>query len=105
VSLYTLSQSDAICWFKKFVAVSSREDNFVPYESSRIEEGNLRDITRQICLNMKLRIKRLERVEVWFDVEHNVGTLDKITGRRAHIEFLENRVFLDCFFSVYAPLL
>jgi pimeloyl-ACP methyl ester carboxylesterase len=105
ISMYTLSQCDAISWFKKFVAVSSREDDFVPYQSSRIEEGNLRDITRQICLNLKLRIRRLERVEVWFDVDHNVGTLDKITGRRAHIEFLENRVFLDCFFSIYAPLL
>lgn len=54
---------------------------------------------------MKQRIRRLERVEVWFDVEHNVGTLDKITGRRPHIEFLENRLFLDLFFSIYAPLL
>lgn len=88
ITMYTLSQCDALSWFKKFVAVSSREDNFVPYESSRIEEGNLKDITRQICLNLKERIKRLERVEVWFDVDHNVGTLDKITGRRAHIEFL-----------------
>lgn len=88
ITLYTLSQCEAISWFKKFIAVSSRQDNFVPYLSSRIEEGDLKDITRQICINLKERIRRLERVEVWFDVQHNVGTLDKITGRRAHIEFL-----------------
>ena len=62
ITLYSLSRCPAISWFKKFVAVSSREDNFVPYESSRIEEGQLRDITRQICLNLKERIRRLERV-------------------------------------------
>lgn len=41
-----------------------------------------------MCENIKKRIKKLERVEVWFDVDEEVGTLDKILGRKAHIEFL-----------------
>jgi len=44
-------------------------------------------------------------VDVWFDASHMPGTLDKMIGRRSHIEFLENRLFLDVFFAVYAPLL
>lgn len=50
-------------------------------------------------------IKRLERVDVWFDVDHIAGVMDKAIGRKSHIEFLENGMFLDCFFSQYGPLL
>lgn len=31
------------------------------------------------------RLKKIERVEVWFDVDHDIKTFDKILGRRAHI--------------------
>lgn len=48
------------------------------------------------------RVKKIERVEVWFDVDHDIKTFDKMLGRRAHIEFLENRIFLDLFFRFYA---
>lgn len=42
-------------------------------------------MTRSICLNLKKKIKRLERVDVWFDANHIAGTFDKIIGRRSHI--------------------
>ena len=35
--------------------------------------------------NILKRLKKIERVEVWFDVEHDINTFDKILGRRAHI--------------------
>ena len=53
--------------------------------------------------NIRKRVKKLERMEVWFDVEHDIKTIDKMLGRRAHIEFLENRIFLDLFFKLYGP--
>lgn len=65
--------------------MSSRDDCFVPYESSRLEESKLGDLTRQMCVNLKQKIKRLERVDVWFDANHLPGTLDKMIGRRSHI--------------------
>jgi hypothetical protein len=43
----------------------------------------------------------LERVEVIFNTEHG-GTLDRLTGRRGHIEFLDNDNFLEMFFTLYA---
>ena len=59
VALSKLSECDSISWFKRFVAVSSRDDGFVPYESSRLEESKLGDLTRQMCVNLKQKIKRL----------------------------------------------
>jgi len=37
-----------------------------------------------------------------FSTEH-AGTIDKLTGRRGHIEFLDNDYFLELFFKLYAP--
>lgn len=67
------------------MAVSSKEDGFVPYESSRLDEKSMGEMTKSICLNLKKKIKRLERVDVWFDINHISGTFDKMTGRRSHI--------------------
>lgn len=62
-------------------------------------------MAKSICLNLKKKIRRLERVDVWFDANHISGAFDRMTGRRSHIEFLENRLFLDSFFAAYGPLL
>lgn len=57
----------------------------MPYHSSRISEdikdAGLAAMARKILS----RVKRVERVEVWFDVDHDIKTFDKILGRRAHI--------------------
>ena len=105
MTMLKLSQCESIKWFKRFVAVSSKEDSFVPYQSSRLEENSLGTMTKSICQNFKKKIKRLERVDVWFDANHCTGPIDKIIGRKSHIQFLENRMFLDCFFAAYANLL
>lgn len=42
-------------------------------------------MAREICLNFKKKIKKLERVDVWFDIGHCSGTFDKIIGRKSHI--------------------
>lgn len=71
------------------VVVSSKEDSFVPYYSSRIDAcpskfTNDERITK-MSENILKKVKKLERIEVWFDVEHDINTFDKILGRRAHI--------------------
>ena len=38
---------------------------------------------------------------MWFDIDDQSGTLDKLTGRKSHIEFLDNDKFLNRFFQVY----
>lgn len=82
--------------------MSSKEDSFVPHYSSRVDPNIEDSWLREMAENILKRAKKVERMEVWFDVEHNIGTFDKILGRRAHIEFLENRIFLDMFFRLYS---
>ena len=48
--------------------VSSKEDNFVPYYSSRIDVKVNHEELQEMADNIKKRVKRLERMEVWFDV-------------------------------------
>lgn len=74
----------------------------MPYSSSRVDGVECSSITKLMCENIKKRVKKLERVEVWFEQDEKTGTIDKILGRKAHIEFLENKVFLNCLFRLYA---
>lgn len=55
--------------------------------------------------NIRKYARNIERVEVWFDNEGKKGTLDKLTGRQSHIEFLDNCRFLKWFFQIYGPSL
>jgi hypothetical protein len=48
------------------------------------------------------QIRQVDRVELVFDVGKS-GALDKLTGRKGHIEFLDNDYFLDIFFKLYGP--
>ena len=48
-------------------------------ESSKDSETG--ELLVNICQNAKL----IEKVDVWFDIEGQTGTLDKWTGRKSHI--------------------
>lgn len=43
--------------------------------------------------NIMSRVKSYDRIEVWFDVQTK-SSLDKMIGRKSHIEFIENYPFL-----------
>ena len=38
IFLEMMAKYNSISWFKKFVAVNSKEDGFIPHESSRLNE-------------------------------------------------------------------
>lgn len=38
--LYQLSERPGLCWFKNIVLICSTQDNYVPYESARIQVGH-----------------------------------------------------------------
>jgi hypothetical protein len=59
VYLKRLSESDTLTWFKKFVVVSSKEDNFVPFNSSRLDADLSDHFSKDMCSNIKKRIKKL----------------------------------------------
>lgn len=102
--LMKLSKCDYISYFRKVVLVCSKDDGFVPFYSTVLEESFCDREIRVLCENIKSNIRRMERVEVVFDVAH-AGTLDKLTGRKGHIEFLDNDYFLEMFFKLYGSQL
>ena len=100
--LMKLSKCHFISKFNKVVLVSSKNDGFVPLYSTFLEKDLCQNEVVSLCNNLRSQIRRLERVEVQFNTDH-AGTLDKLTGRRGHIEFLDNHYFLDMFFRLYGP--
>lgn len=103
--LMKLSQCEGLSQFRKVVLVCSKNDGFVPYYSTVLDERKCeKKEIRELCKNITSKFSHIERVEMVFDIE-NSGTLDKLTGRKGHIEFLDNDYFLQIFFRIYAPFM
>lgn len=80
-----LSEKKNLSWFKKVIIVGCKQDEFVPYCSSTISESTKDEETIELSKNIKDNAQKIEKVEVWFDIQDDTGTLDKLTGRRCHI--------------------
>lgn len=86
--LMKLSREESLGWFTKIIVASSKEDNFVPNHSARIEPHEKDPFSQEAYRNMMRFVREVVRVDVWFDSEP--GAIDKMLGRKAHIEFLES---------------
>ncbi|OMJ84322.1 hypothetical protein SteCoe_14608 [Stentor coeruleus] len=99
--LYKLSQSNGIQWFKNICLVSSYQDNYVPFESARIEirNENTEDYKTRVHLEMaknilgKVLANKIYRIDVDFIIK-NTG-FDKMIGRAAHIQMLDNKALMQ----------
>ena len=111
--LYRLSHHPGLQWFKFVVLVSSYQDEFVPYESARIEAnpGLSKNRMKQVAAETMarsivsgLRPESLHRLDVNYLIQGK--SLDKMIGRRAHIQQIENsaviRLMLYCFPGFFA---
>lgn len=81
-------------WFQHIILVSSSQDKYVPRASARFEVDDSKpnfSAYRKMCKNFlrSLKIDNLYRVDVEFDTDSS-GTLDRLIGRSAHINFIEN---------------
>ena len=103
-SMMRLAKCELLHLFKRVVVVCSRNDEFVPFYSTSLDRSACVGELADLCDRLKRNIRRLERVEVVFDIKQ-AGTLDKLTGRRGHIEFLDNDFFLEHFFRHYSSVL
>jgi len=97
-----LSSAEGLEWFMNIVLCSSHNDEYVPYESARIElcEKALRDKVRgnaliKMCNNLwnSIKHKSVYKLDIDFIIEKK--KLDKMIGRAAHIEYLENTEWID----------
>lgn len=95
-----LSKEDEISWFTKVVIISSSEDEFVPHYSARIIGSTKNPEINDMAFNIMSRIRSYDRIEVWFDVDKK-SSIDKMIGRRSHIEFIENYAFLEMLCKIY----
>ena len=101
--LYKLSEYNGLNWFKYVYLLSSHQDNYSPYESSRIQINNLSDDNKSVnykkmaCnILSKLTNNTLKRIDVNFVIQEK--NFDTFIGRTAHIQFLENTDFMKIMF-------
>ena len=101
--LYKLSEYNGLNWFKYVYLLSSHQDNYSPYESSRIQINNLSndkkaDNYKSMACNIlsKLTNNTLKRIDVNFVIQEK--NFDTFIGRTAHIQFLENTDFMKIMF-------
>ncbi|KRX10279.1 hypothetical protein PPERSA_09663 [Pseudocohnilembus persalinus] len=96
--IYKLAHIGALDNFKNIVLISSHQDSYVPYYSARIQNNPKRDnsesnrskIYAEIlkALTQNIVADKLYRLDVSFEIPQK--SLDKMIGRAAHIQFLEN---------------
>ena len=103
--LYKLSEYNGLNWFKYVYLLSSHQDNYSPYESSRIQFNNnslgndkKSENYKSMALNIlsKLTNISLKRIDVNFLIQEK--NFDTFIGRTAHIQFLENTDFMKILF-------
>ena len=83
------------------MVLGCKEDQFVPGYSAKILQTGTPSIDA-LYDNIVERVQNILRIEVWFDSMPKM--IDKLIGRKAHIEFLESKEFSESFFSVFARI-
>lgn len=110
--VYKISEYEGLNWFNYVYLLSSHQDFYAPYESTRIQLSNKTlesdskaETYRAMVYNIlsKLTNNTLKRVDVNFVIQDK--NLDSFIGRTAHIQFLENTDFMKIFFHNIEELL
>lgn len=108
--LYKLSSSSGLEHFKWVVVVSSKQDNYAPYKSSRVEvcpswnKNANKEAYSSMVQNFweGIQHERVLRLSVHFDLPER--NLDKAIGRAAHIKFIENQSLMRMIIHSYSFL-
>lgn len=110
--LYKLSKAQGMNWFKEIVLVSSPQDTYSPFDSSRIQVGlknssNMKTspIYEEMVDNItnQLTCSVLRRVDVCFSFPQS--TLDTWIGRAAHIALINDSLTVEAFAYRYSDKL
>ncbi|KAA3682082.1 uncharacterized protein DEA37_0004229 [Paragonimus westermani] len=110
--MYRLNASPGLDLFRYVLLVSSPQDRYVPYHSTRIElcRAAVRDnsplsiIYMEMVTNVLQRlIKSTRTTVVRYDVHYSFGSsANNLIGRAAHIAVLDSEIFLEKFICVSA---
>mmetsp|Transcript_32114 Transcript_32114/g.73733 ORF Transcript_32114/g.73733 Transcript_32114/m.73733 type:complete len:122 (+) Transcript_32114:154-519(+) len=101
--LYKLSRGAGLHLFTNVALVSSHQDHYAPFESSRAEVSEavaksfLGDVYAEMCEAMLGQVEPSALFRFDVDFQMNEQSLDTLIGRRAHILFLESHAFMRMF--------
>jgi len=107
--LYKLSTKKGLGWFKNLALVSSYQDQYAPFDSARIQicKRAMQDPSKgkvyvQMAKNIlsSVAAQCIYRIDVNFKMAQK--NIDTMIGRAAHIQFLENQVFMKMLVYRYA---
>ena len=94
--LYRMAGNGATDMFTHFALVSSPQDSYSPYFSSRIEVMKKASKNYKAYMamakNLLMNRQKLQRIDADFKIINK--NLDSWIGRAGHVEFLENRQFM-----------
>ncbi|CAK59600.1 unnamed protein product (macronuclear) [Paramecium tetraurelia] len=101
---YKLSQNSKFGWFKNVILAFSLQDSYVPFSSASLtrikEQGDRANAHNQMVEQLFQQVpSTLIKTSVFFP---NMKTnIDKMIGRAAHIEFIDNSSFVRLFIDYY----
>lgn len=99
--LYQLSNSNGIEYFKNIAFVSSLQDKYAPFESSRVEVGSKAwkssngDVLGKMAVNILRKIQSSTLMRIDANFKFKGASFDRAIGRAAHIEMIENANLID----------
>lgn len=104
-----LARTPGLEHFCYVALVSSYQDQYAPFESARIEIGNLAENDPVVGpMYQKLARSILDPIDVEcihrFDVNFHISdtSIDTMTGRAAHIQLIESQPLMKMFMHVYS---
>jgi hypothetical protein len=93
-ALFCLSEGRGPEWFENVILVGSHQDSYTPVESALVEVPERlaasHPVFVTIAKNLVSRMKSLSRIDVNYKIERRY--VDKLLGRAAHVECLDNEV-------------
>lgn len=110
--LYKLSNTEGFDWFSEIILISSPQDTYSPYDSSRIQlsrvnsyNKSMQEIFGSMVENINNKVKRhkIRRVDVC--MKFPKSSLDTFIGRAAHIALITDGILLEALALRYAELL
>lgn len=110
--LYQLSKSEGLNWFSEIILVSSPQDTYSPYDSSRIQLSKVNSSSKASSMTYggmvenitnRLNKHKVRRVDVC--MKFHKSSLDTFIGRAAHIALITDGILLEALALRYAELM
>ena len=110
--MYKLSRNEGLRWFKEVILISSPQDTYSPFDSSRIQVSKINtsdsktsSIFNEMVQSIVESIKchRIRRVNIC--MKFKKSSIDTFIGRAAHIALITDGILLQTLSYRYSDLL